>query len=81
MVSFDTAKVVFEKNPKYREEPISLADEGFDPALHAGLGLEKTEGKIPPLVDRLEIHFIKESSARWNSFTKGNEIQFSGVPK
>ena len=81
VVSFDTAKVVFEKNPKYREEPISLADEGFDPALHAGLGLETTGGKIPPLVDRLEIHFIKESSARWNSFTKGNEIQFSGVPK
>lgn len=81
LISFDTAKVVFEKNKKYRKEPISLAGEGYDKSLHGGLGLEVIEGKNPPLMDRIELHFIKESSARWNSFTKGNEIQFSGVPK
>jgi len=32
-------------------------------------------------VDRLEIHFVKESLSRWNSFTKGDEIQYSSIPK
>jgi len=81
VLSFDTTKVVFERNPKYRQEPIDLAAEGYDEVEHGRFGIKAIEGKIPPLVDRFELHFINESSARWNSFTKGNEIQFTGVPK
>ncbi len=78
--SFDTAKVVLLRNEGYREEPVDLAAEGYDETLHGGFGLEVIQGKVPPLVDQLEIHFIGEATSRWNSFTKGNEIQFSGIP-
>ena len=78
--SFDTAKIVMMRNEGYRKEPIDLAAEGFDEALHGPFGLARIEGRIPPLVDQLEIHFVNEASSRWNSFTKGNEIQFSGIP-
>ena len=80
VVSYDTAKIVFEANRNYRQEPTDLQFEGFDPVRHSHLGLEVIEGRSPPFVDRLEIHFIGESSARWNSFTKGNEIQFTTLP-
>lgn len=78
---FDSVGVVLMRNPKYRQEPIDLAFEGYDEALHGKFGIKSIEGKIPPLVDRLEIHFIRESLSRWNSFTKGNEIQYSSIPK
>ena len=80
VVSYDTSKIVFEPNSHYRQEPVDLAFEGYDPARHSHLGLEVIEGRSPPFLDRLEIHFISESSARWNSFTKGNEIQFTTLP-
>ncbi|WP_456379789.1 ABC transporter substrate-binding protein [Thiolapillus sp.] len=78
---FDSVGVVLVKNPAYRQEPIDLAYEGYDEALHGQFGIEEIDGKIPPLVDRLEIHFIKEPLSRWNSFTKGDEIQYAGIPK
>ena len=80
VVSYDTSKIIFEPNPHYRQEPVDLAFEGYDPARHSHLGLEAIEGRSPPFLDRLEIHFIGESSARWNSFTKGNEVQFTTLP-
>jgi oligopeptide transport system substrate-binding protein len=80
VVSYDSARIVFERNPNFREEPVNLREEGYDPVEHARFGLELIDGRPPPFLDRLEIHFIKESSARWSSFTKGNEIQFSGLP-
>jgi ABC-type transport system substrate-binding protein len=78
--TFDSVRVVMLKNPNFRQEPIDLAYEGYDEAIHGKFGIKEIEGKIPPLVDRLEIHFIKESLSRWNSFTKGDEIQYSGLP-
>ena len=78
--SFDTAKIVMVRNTGYRKEPIDLAAEGYNEAIHGGFGLASIEGKTPPLVDQLEIHFVNEASSRWNSFTKGDEIQFSGIP-
>lgn len=80
VVSYDTSKIVFDRNPNYRQEPVDLEYEGYDPARHSHLGLKVIEGRAPPFVDRLEINFINESSARWNSFTKGNEIQFATLP-
>jgi len=80
VVSYDTSKIVFEKNPDFRQEPVDIKFEGYDPATQAATGVVKIDGRSPPFIDRLEISFIKESSARWNSFTKGNEIQFSTIP-
>ena len=77
---FDTAKAVLLPNPYFRKEPVDLKYEGYDPKIHAGLNLEKIQGRSPPFVDRLEIDFISETAARWNSFTKGNEVQYTSVP-
>ena len=78
---FDTVQAVLVRNPKYRKEPIDLAAEGYQESVHGQYGLKQIEGKSPPLLDRLEIHFIKEQLSRWNSFTKADEIHFSSIPK
>lgn len=80
LVSYDTTKAVLVPNPNSVQQPVDLADEGYDPATQSGYGLERIDGRVPPFVDRLEIDFIKEGSARWSSFTKGDEIQYAGLP-
>ena len=39
--SRDGTRAVLTKNPAFRQEPFDLADEGFDPATQAGLGLQR----------------------------------------
>jgi len=80
LISYDTSKVVFERNPNYRQEPVDLEFEGYDAQKHAFSGVASIDGRSPPFVDRLEINFIAESSARWNSFTKGDEVQYTSIP-
>jgi ABC-type transport system substrate-binding protein len=80
VVSFDTTRVVFEPNPKYRQEPFDLEYEGYDEAAHGHLGIASLAGQSPPFVDRLELDFVQETSARWASFTSGREIQYTTVP-
>jgi ABC-type transport system substrate-binding protein len=80
LISYDTAKVVMERNPHYRQEPVDLAAEGYDPATQRFSGVEAIQGRSPPFIDRLEIHFINEPSASWASFTKGDEVQLSVLP-
>ena len=79
LVSRDSVRAVMEKNPKYRREPIDLEKEGFNPATQMNTGLQTLEGKTPPLVDQLVIEFIKEGSARWNTFSAG-EVDFIKTP-
>ncbi|MBN8279900.1 MAG: hypothetical protein J0M16_04770 [Gammaproteobacteria bacterium] len=80
LVSYDTARVVMERNPKFRQEPVDLAAEGYDPATQGFSGVEAIQGRSPPFVDRLEFNFINEPSAAWTSFTKGDEIQLTVLP-
>lgn len=80
VVSYDSARIVYEKNPKFRQEAVDIWEEGYDPETQAYTGVEVIQGRSPPFIDRLEIHFISENAARWNSFTKGNEIQYVMVP-
>lgn len=80
LVSFDSTRAVMERNPNYREEPIDLAAEGYDEALHANLGLESIAGKVPPLSDRIELSFIAEDTARVTSLTKGGELHTARLP-
>lgn len=80
VIYYDTSRIVFDRNPKFRAEPVDLEAEGYNPVTQGQFGLERIQGRSPPFVDRLEIHFIGESSARWNSFTKGDEIQYVTVP-
>jgi len=80
VVSYDSARVVYEKNANFRQEPVDIWEEGYDPETQAYTGVEVIHGRAPPYIDRLEINFIQESAARWSSFTKGNEIQYLVVP-
>lgn len=80
VVSYNSARIVFEKNEKYRQEPVDIYYEGYDEATQKDTGIEVIHGRSPPFIDRLEIHFINDNSARWGSFTKGNETQYLLVP-
>lgn len=80
LLSFDSTRAVLERNPAFRREPLSLAAEGYDEARHAPLDLAVLEGRTPPFVDRVQIDWIAEPSARWASFNKGDEIQYTVLP-
>jgi len=75
----DSSRAVLEANPGFRREPVVLAEEGYDQATQGHLGLERIEGRAPPLVDRLHVDFIAEDAARWNAFTSG-DTHFVKVP-
>jgi oligopeptide transport system substrate-binding protein len=79
--AFNADVAYLSKNPYYRQEPLDIYEEGFDPVLHQGMGFESIHQQTPPFIDVLEVHFIKENASRWHSFTKGNEIQYTTVPK
>ena len=80
LISYDSARVVMERNPHYRQEPVDLAAEGYDPDTQRFSGVEAIQGRSPPFIDRLEFHFINEPSASWASFTKGDEVQLTVLP-
>lgn len=80
VVSYDTSRVVMLRNPHFRQEPVDLAAEGYNPVTQSHTGVAAIQGRSPPFVDRLEISFITEPSASWSSFTKGDEIQFTTLP-
>lgn len=80
LTSYDTSRVVFERNQRFRREPVDIAFEGYDEARHGFSGVATIDGRSPPFLDRLEINFIAESSARWSSFTKGDEVQYTSIP-
>ena len=67
------------RNIGFRQEPFSLAAEGYDPEAQSQYGLEGLEGRSPPFTDRIEIEFIAEDAARWNAFIAG-ELDFVKVP-
>lgn len=68
------------KNPKYRREVFKIREHGYDRAIHGASGVAALDGRRLPIVDEVLISFVKHESARWNSFTKGNEIQYDTVP-
>ncbi len=77
--SFDSANAVLKRNRKFRQIPFSLEEEGYDPVTQGHLGLEQMEGRVPPFMDRIEVAFIAEDAARWNTFIAG-ETDFIKVP-
>ncbi len=79
VISHNTKKTVLEKNKKFRAENLSLKKEGYSKKEHGKYGIEQLDGKALPIVDRIEVSWMKEPVARWNSFTKGNEIVNSTI--
>jgi ABC-type transport system substrate-binding protein len=76
---FDSAGASLLRNEDFREEPFDLAAEGYDPSSQAIYGLERLQGVTPPLADRIDIEFIAEDAARWNTFMAG-QLDFVKVP-
>ena len=67
-------KIVLEANPGFREE---LFPESSDPADRALA--QKYKGRRLPLVDRVEISIIEESSPRMLAFRQG-QLDYTAVP-
>ncbi|MDJ0926308.1 MAG: ABC transporter substrate-binding protein [Gammaproteobacteria bacterium] len=80
LVSFDKTRVVMEPNQNWRWQPVDIYAEGYDEETQGFSGVAAIHGQTPPFVDRFEIDFIQDSAAMWNSFTKGNEVQITGLP-
>lgn len=80
-VSMDSTMIKLKRNQNYRNEPVDLSAEGFDESVHGPYGIKAIDGQSPPFVDFFEVHFIKESSARWLSLNKPDEIDFAVLPK
>ncbi|PSW07172.1 ABC transporter substrate-binding protein [Photobacterium lipolyticum] len=74
LVSHNSTKTVLEKNTNYRQETFDLVGSGYDEKVHGFTGIDALDGKTLPIVDRVELNWVKQASARWNSFSKGTEI-------
>lgn len=81
LAGFDTTGARLERNPHYREAVFDLDAEGFDAAIHGFAGLERLDGGSYPFVDRIEMAFIEETAARWNSFMSTRGAQNLLVPE
>lgn len=79
LVSFDSTRVVLERNLKFHRPPLDLRAEGFDAEAQAHFGLQPLDGRSYPFIDRLEIHFIEENAARWSALWAG-EVDAGMVP-
>ncbi len=69
-------KIVYTKNPNYREEKYPSAGEEADKAN----GLLADAGKKLPLADKVTIHIMPESQPQWLNFLKG-KLDRMGIPK
>ncbi len=74
VASHTSKKTVLERNKNYVGKKFNAKEEGYDPKIHGASGIANLNGKTMPFVDRVEVNWVKELVARWNSFTKGNEI-------
>ena len=71
-----TNKIVYTKNPTYREKFYpSDSSEGFKE-----LGYLEDAGKKLPLVDKVVVSVMVEDQPRWLNFQKGN-IDYLSIPK
>jgi oligopeptide transport system substrate-binding protein len=75
----DESRAVLQRNPDFDRGALDLATEGYASDLHDELELDQLDGREYPFVDRLEVHFITEPTARWTSFVAG-EVDNVMVP-
>jgi len=80
LAEFDNKKAELVRNKSYRDEFFDLEEHGYEEALHGYTGVAKLKGMKLPIMDRIEVSFMEQEAARWNSFTKGDEIQYGLLP-
>jgi ABC-type transport system substrate-binding protein len=73
-----SSKIVFERNPNFREEYFDgtpAADDARGQAI-----LRRMKGRRLPMVDRVEVSIIEETQPRWLSFLNGEMDMLFGLP-
>src|SRR4051812_19269708 len=73
-----SSRMVFERNPNYREEfydEHAAADDAAAEAIAA-----KLHGKRLPLIDRVEVYIVEEAQPRWLAFLNAEHDVITGVP-
>jgi len=74
-----SAKIVFEKNPNYREEYYNEEAPADDPIAQAAVA--RLKGRRLPMVDRVEVSVIEENQPRWLSFVNAEMDVIEQVPE
>jgi oligopeptide transport system substrate-binding protein len=80
LLSLDETRAILQRHADFDRGPLDLLAEGFDSDRHGHLGIEHLDGRHYPFVDRVEMHFITEPSARWSAFATGNEVHNVMLP-
>ena len=74
-----SSKMIFERNPNYREEHYDA-----EPAADDRYGkqvLATNKGKRLPMVDRVEVYIVEEPQPRWLAFLNGEHDLIERVPE
>jgi ABC-type transport system substrate-binding protein len=74
-----SSKMVFEKNPNFREERFDGEPAGDD--TRGREILERQKGKRLPMIDRIEVFVVEETQPRWLSFLNGDLDLIFKVPE
>ena len=74
-----SSRIVFEKNPNYREE--HYAEEAPPGDALAQAAVARLTGRRLPMVDRVEVSVIEENQPRWLSFVNGEMDVIEQVPE
>jgi ABC-type transport system substrate-binding protein len=74
-----SSKIVFEKNPGYREEYFD-AEPAADDARGQEI-LRRQKGKRMPMIDRVELYVIEETQPRWLAFLNAELDLMYKVPE
>ena len=73
-----SSKMVFERNPNYREEYYDAHPAAGDALSQAAYAANK--GKRLPMIDRVEVTIIEEPQPRWLSFLNGDNDIIERLP-
>jgi ABC-type transport system substrate-binding protein len=74
-----SSRLVFERNPNYREDFFD-AEPAPDDAIGQAI-LEQQKGKRMPMIDRIEVAIIEQQQPRWLSFLNGEMDLLFRVPE
>lgn len=80
LVEMNKKKAEMVRNPTYRKEIFDLKEHRYNEQRHGYTNIKDLDGATLPIMDRVDISFMTQDSARWASMTKGDEIQFTTLP-
>ncbi|MGZ5130499.1 MAG: ABC transporter substrate-binding protein [Caldimonas sp.] len=73
-----SSRIVFERNPGYREHFYDAEPNPEDAEGHALL--QRFKGRRLPMIDRVEVSIIEQSQPRWLSFVNGEQDFLERLP-